>query len=51
MVLSEAAIAVAMIRPDNIGSIKAFEAAGYIEHGTEIQNGVTLLRFEAQRSE
>jgi RimJ/RimL family protein N-acetyltransferase len=51
MVLAEATTAVAMIRPENVGSVKAFEAAGYVLRGTERQHGVTLLRLEAQRLE
>ena len=50
LVFAETSIAVAMIRPDNVGSIKAFEAAGYTLTGSETQGDVVLLRYEAQRT-
>ena len=50
LVFAEIPVAVAMIRPDNVGSIKAFEAAGYTLAGREEQGDVSLLRYEAQRT-
>lgn len=38
---------IALIRPDNIGSVRAFLAAGYIRDGQTEANGVELLRFVA----
>jgi UDP-2,4-diacetamido-2,4,6-trideoxy-beta-L-altropyranose hydrolase len=38
---------VALVRPDNVGSVRAFLAAGYVRDGQAETNGVELLRFVA----
>lgn len=38
---------IALIRPDNVGSVRAFLAAGYVRDGQIEANGVELLRFVA----
>ena len=38
---------IALIRPNNIGSVRAFQAAGYQADGEAIERGVSLLRFIA----
>ena len=38
---------IALIRPNNIGSVRAFQAAGYRAAGEAIERGVSLLRFIA----
>lgn len=50
LVFAETPVAVAMIRPDNVGSIRAFEAAGYLLARSETQGDVSLLRYEARRT-
>lgn len=38
--------AIAMVRPSNQASIRAFERAGYERTGSEVEDGVALERFE-----
>ncbi len=38
---------IALIRPENPGSVRAFEAAGYVLIGEGESDGITLLRYEA----
>lgn len=40
----------AAIRPDNVGSLRAFAAAGYVLSGTEEQSGVALETWICDRS-
>ena len=39
---------VALIRPDNIGSVRAFKAAGYVRDGETQVGNVALLRYIAR---
>lgn len=41
---------VAHVRPDNTPSVKAFEAAGYADHGREVVRGVEMIRLECEES-
>lgn len=41
---------VAHVRPDNTPSMKAFEAAGYVDHGREEVRGVEMIRLERGES-
>lgn len=41
---------VAHVRPDNTPSVKAFEAAGYVDQGHEEVRGVEMIRLECEES-
>ena len=47
LALTGATRAIALIRPDNVGSVRAFEAAGYVLDGRQAAGDTELLRYTA----